>query len=85
MKRWHLELSCTGKGNDQVGCGLENKIYESDIFVTTDYLIDESIAYFFTFSCPSCGTKTDIKDYVIPKDIRRAKIEEFIYKSVKRR
>ena len=84
MRKWNLELSCTGKGNDQIGCGMEHIIYEPDIFVTTDYLSDESVAYFFTFSCSSCGTKTDIKDYLIPKDIRRSKIEEYLYKKAKR-
>jgi hypothetical protein len=64
--RWSQECSCTGKGNGRPGCGALLLVEQGDLFKTTSQARDETTTY-ITFSCPECGTLTDIvgvPDYI---------------------
>ena len=73
QKGWAEEFTCTGKGNDDGGCGAVLLVEEDDIFITHSSARDESI-YYATFECPDCGVKTDPPKDKIPSEVfRKAK------------
>jgi rRNA maturation protein Nop10 len=57
---WTKEEKCTGKGNTGKGCGAVLLLEEGDLYHTYSHCRDETDTY-TTFTCPQCGTKTDIK------------------------
>lgn len=56
---WKRELSCTGKGNNEKGCGALLQVEFSDLYKTYHSVRDE-VDTFITFMCPECGTQTDM-------------------------
>lgn len=57
---WKRELSCTGKGNDEKGCGALLQVEFHDLYKTYRSYYDGETDTFITFMCPECGTQTDI-------------------------
>lgn len=70
---WHPQVTCTGAGNGNHGCGAILELEESDLFHTqhTDYGGDTE--HYITIECPCCSRWTDIQKTVdIPYGIRSA-------------
>ena len=67
---WEIEQKCTGAGNGDGGCGARLLVAEDDLFITshTDYGGDTD--YYYTFTCPDCGRKTDIPTKNIPHAVQ---------------
>lgn len=65
---WTKEFYCTGKGNNETGCGAKLLVEEPDLFQTkrSDWL-DISADYFVTFQCPKCTVLTDIPPKSAPQ------------------
>jgi hypothetical protein len=57
-KAWSKKLTCTGKGNDVVGCGAKLLVEKADLFRTESSAGWED-SYHVTFLCPECGAITD--------------------------
>lgn len=64
QKGWSKELTCTGAGNGNGGCGAVLLVEQDDVFGTSSHHYDGSSEYYNTFKCVSCGVWTDIKDYL---------------------
>ena len=56
---WQRELHCTGKGNDEEGCGALLRVEFHDLYKTYRSARGE-VDEFITFMCPECGTQTDV-------------------------
>lgn len=59
QKGWSIEMTCTGAGNGNGGCGALLLVSEDDIYETQSHCRDET-DYYRTFNCPECGVRTDI-------------------------
>jgi hypothetical protein len=60
QKGWAKEFVCSGKGNNDGGCGAKLLVEFDDLFRTfhTDYGGGKDV--FVTFKCMDCGVLTDI-------------------------
>lgn len=70
-KGWNLEVTCTGKGNGDGGCGAKLLINKEDIYQTRSYDLDGFSDRYFTICCVQCGIETDIDEKLIPLIIQR--------------
>jgi hypothetical protein len=61
-KGWSKEMTCTGKGNQEGGCGAKLFVEQADVFRTSSGHYDGSTDYYTTIQCPECGVLTDIAD-----------------------
>lgn len=62
---WKKEITCTGAGNNQMGCGAKLEVTLSDIYITSSSSYDGSTDEYHTVQCIACGAETDL-----PKRIR---------------
>jgi hypothetical protein len=73
-KNWAIEHICTGKGNNDGGCGATLLVELTDLFHTHMSfmsLIGRNEEYFPTFECPICNVLTDIHHSIdIPRRIK---------------
>lgn len=65
QKGWSKQYKCTGKGNNDGGCGATLLVEQGDLFQTSSSARDET-DYFVTFKCEACGVLTDIPDRDAP-------------------
>jgi len=68
QKGWSVEVTCTGKGNGDGGCGAVLLVEEDDIYRTTSSHMGET-DHFETFKCSECGVETDFKVGVVPRKV----------------
>ena len=78
---WEIEQTCTAEGHEEersFGCYARLLVAEYDIYITysTDY--DDNKEYFYTFTCPCCGAKTNIPKHKIIERVRKKVMEEFL-------
>jgi hypothetical protein len=59
-KSWSREFKCTGRGNDDGGCGARLLVEKTDLFHTYRSTMGRDEDWFITFKCPECGVLTDI-------------------------
>ncbi len=78
---WQKDVECTGKGNktsnairDRKPCGAKINLTINDVFTThnLDYAGKKPIH--FTFKCPNCGSKTDLNDKELPREVKKVRI-----------
>ena len=75
VKPWSIKRTCTGKGNDNRGCGSKLLIEETDIYMTYhEHYWGETDSY-FTFRCPVCNSQTDINENSIPYEVQERIID----------
>lgn len=70
---WSKEYSCTGKGNDDEGCGARLLVSEEDIFITKSNCLHET-DYYYTFKRPECAALTNVRGipgYISKKAMRK--------------
>jgi hypothetical protein len=60
QKGWSTEVTCTGSGNGNGGCGAKLLVEQPDLFITSSSARNE-IDHYVTFKCDECGRFTDIK------------------------
>ncbi len=77
---WAREFKCTGKGNQDGGCGAVLLVERDDIFQTANSCMGET-DYFVTFRCMSCGVLTDIAEGVSPESPRSLPTKNSWFKS----
>jgi adenine phosphoribosyltransferase len=63
---WKKSVICTGKGNNNIGCGAKLEINGGDVYMTESHHYDGSSSSYFTFMCPCCEAETDINEKEIP-------------------
>ncbi len=64
---WSKQFTCTGSGNNSVGCGAVLLVSEEDLYQTSSSSYDGSTDYYTTFCCPCCGAETDVK---LPSEVK---------------
>lgn len=58
-----FEITCTGSGNGDGGCGALLLVGEGDLFQTSHTDMGGDTEYFTTFECPECRVLTDTKKF----------------------
>lgn len=61
QKGWAKEFTCTGKGNEDGGCGAKLLVEQGDLYRTQSSCRDETNRY-YTFQCQECGVETDLPE-----------------------
>jgi hypothetical protein len=59
-KGWEKEVTCTGKGNHNDGCGAVLKVCKDDLFISETSSYDGSGESYITIRCCECGVWTDL-------------------------
>lgn len=59
LKEGNVTVECTGKGNNNVGCGALLVLEKGDVFKTYHHARFETRT-FYTIKCKSCSAKTDV-------------------------
>jgi hypothetical protein len=68
QKGWSVEITCTGRGNGDGGCGAKLLVEQGDLFRTESHCRDETDV-FTTFECPECKVWTDLKEFSAPSHV----------------
>lgn len=75
---WELNHLCTGKGNEETSaCGRKFIINQNYIFITIKRDKNGNTDLCYTFTCPFCGSMTDIDEEIITKEVQHYALEEF--------
>jgi hypothetical protein len=76
-KQWVQQVSCSGRGNGQAGCGSTLEVNKSDIRWYKGKSGDPSVDGTFFYApeaavvrCPVCATLTDLTEEERPADFR---------------
>lgn len=69
-KAWTKEVTCTGFGNGDGGCGAVLEVEIEDLFQTSNTDMAGDTDYFTTFRCMECKLLTDILDKDVPHALR---------------
>lgn len=59
IREWSDEITCTGAGNGNHGCGAVLLVSKSDLYMGASHARDETTNYVM-FMCPQCGAETDL-------------------------
>lgn len=77
QKQWTVTVTCTGRGNNQQGCGSILEVEKEDIRFYKGKSGDPAIDGTFFYAepeavirCPVCGTLTDLTKEQRPVDFR---------------
>ncbi len=63
QRGWAKQITCTGKGNGNGGCGAVLMVEEADLFHTYRSYMGRDEDWFVTFKCSECGVLSDVKGY----------------------
>lgn len=67
LANWSVQILCSGKGNNKIGCGAVLLVEESDLFNSTRVIEHDHVVMQTSFCCTECKAHTDIDN--VPTEI----------------